>query len=260
MIRNETVGKIAKIEIPGMVSLSLALMALLLLGNGCTCALWGTKHYHSAAGPTLKFSLHSTNIVVLYEEKCDLHPPLGTTGPIETRAYLLSATTRSGEKAEFIHLTNFDDWISIPIVNFSPVSQYELACASAILKTNCQFVVGTNVAGSVSYVTKVPPAHSYHMPLPNSGNLYIVATDKPPKTGYYAASLENEFTLWLDDKVVGTYELPNYTTHEKCTWWRVALTPVAVTGDTILVVTAAALTPPSPGAAILGAAILLTRR
>lgn len=45
----------------------------------------------------------------------------------------------------------------------------------------------------------------------------------------------NEFELWRDGKKIQTYELPAYySPHAPATSWRVALTPLSVTGDVVL--------------------------
>lgn len=63
-----------------------------------------------------------------------------------------------------------------------------------------------------------------------------------PSTGYFALAgpRSREFELWEDGKKIGTYELPKHSEWGRATAWRVALTPLAVTGDAALTVGAAA--------------------
>lgn len=65
--------------------------------------------------------------------------------------------------------------------------------------------------------------------------------DAPP-TGYFAfAGLSSRrFELWGDGRKIGTYKLPEHSEWGRVTPWRVALTPLAVTGDAALTVGAAA--------------------
>lgn len=63
-----------------------------------------------------------------------------------------------------------------------------------------------------------------------------------PPTGYFALAgpTSRKFELWGDGTKIGTYQLPEHSEWGRATVWRVALTPLAVTGDAALTVGAAA--------------------
>jgi hypothetical protein len=52
---------------------------------------------------------------------------------------------------------------------------------------------------------------------------------------------QGQFILWRAGKEAGTFALPAYSTHGQSTFWRVTLTPLAVTADAVVDATVAAV-------------------
>jgi hypothetical protein len=217
-------------------SLAGLLMALALSSVGCaTSELWGDKTYRPVSITALKLSPTSTNILVIYQEKrFSSMMPDGAFAV--SRAWLLTNSASTNSPA-FVNPTNFADWISIPLVDvkpYGPIWLTESVACGAVTNHYCYYATNKNSALRC-FVTNAPPARGYYMPLPTVANQFIVAPDVPPTNGYYAASLGGRFTLWRDGQLVGNYTTPEYAIHPQCNWWRVALTPVAVTYDTACV-------------------------
>jgi hypothetical protein len=57
-----------------------------------------------------------------------------------------------------------------------------------------------------------------------------------PGYSVLAGPTSRKFELWEDGKKIGTYRLPEHSEWARATAWRVALTPLAVTGDAALTV------------------------
>jgi hypothetical protein len=94
---------------------------------------------------------------------------------------------------------------------------------------------GTNALGQRLFVANVPPEHGYYWKLSASPPRYVLTTNAPPEHGYYAVSYGDKLLLWHDGREAGQFTLPTYSTHGRTTFWRVVLTPLAVSADVAIV-------------------------
>jgi hypothetical protein len=248
-----------------------AALALAMFSAGCaTRALWDVKVFSPASGPSLAIAPQNEDVLVRYEEKCssfrnqsksletnqtdlaDNAAAAARKSEFETfqpRAFWLFARANGTrhDPPEFVEVTNSCGWTSIPIVNLEMkngitnradrvwLRRDERQVRMTKTKSPRSISAGTNAIGQQLYITNAPPEHSYYRMLSASPPRYIAITDAPPDHGYYAVSVRHQFAIWHDGKEAGLYTLPVYSTHGHRTFWRVVLTPLAVTADAVVV-------------------------
>jgi len=178
----------------------------------------------------------------------------------QPRAYWLFASTNMvrHHSPEFVVVTNSTDWVSVPVVPLDmmqPITNradfiwvrrdtviFPAAKSGATkpvartpMKAPHSIAAGTNVLGQRLYMTNAAPEHGYYWKLSSSPPRYLLTTNASPEHGYYAVLYGDKLLLWHDGREAGQFTLPAYSTHGRTTFWRVALTPIAVSADVALV-------------------------
>jgi len=186
-------------------------------------------------------------------------PRTNETHQLQPRAYWLFASTNRAKylPPEFVDPTNSSDWVSVPVAKLDTTTRISKHADLVWLRRDERWVprtkpdpgrsitntperahsiaAGTNALGQSLYITNAPPEHRYYWKLSSSPQRYLSMTNAPPPQGYYAASFGNNFALWRDGQEAGIFALPTYSTHGQRTFWRVVLTPVAISADVAVV-------------------------
>ncbi len=138
------------------------------------------------------------------------------THEFQPRAYWLFAHTNAakGYPPEFVDVTISNGWTSIPFVTVVKKAMTPTASCSSGSTRRCANESISHPFLATTLVTNTLPEH-----------------------GYYAVAKGSKFEVWRDGEKMGRFKFPpSHSEWGPPTFWRVTLTPVAVTADTVGVV------------------------
>ena len=185
-------------------SIALTLASSVVLNSGCTAGyVWKKDVYHPAANVRLRLSAEpqGTNVLVQYDE-------------------CFAKSTRSRSRAYWL----WPPEIYQPVVQVRPHGGEQRAT-----QTN-RFVPAKPI-----FIKSAGKTNLLAVP-------FIAETDRVATNGYCAlvSPDQTNFKLWHNGILLDDYKLPVYTNRPPPSFKRVAMTPVSLTADVVIVAAAVA--------------------